>query len=403
MCNKDDEIINVYRGNENPREVKLSDFRAEFGKYMQSDNLNFLFGSGCSSFYEGKVQLGINTMAGLYSEFKNKHEDFKICGKKLDDPDFENNLERLLDILISLKEVNEIVKISNDKNQDPENQINIILKFIHEKIKKNTHNEKVIDLYKQFYIRTASKSRKNPINIVTTNYDLYNELALDSLRYYYNDGFSGTFERQFNPLTYNYIYANNMKLEKNIWNRVDNFYNIFKIHGSISWEKKGTEIYEKDPHLIENDSVMIYPTPLKDRSTLMVPYSDLFRIFKNQLSKPNSILITLGYSFGDDHINRVIYDCLAVPTFKLIIFGEAKEESNIYKLLKIHDPRVTVVNSKDKIHYFKNFIKKIMPEPLIDARENQNIRETIKKVGQILQEGSKQEDSKQEGSIQDEQ
>lgn len=394
---QDEEKINVYRGSDTPQETDLSVFRAEFGKYMQSDNLNFLFGSGCSSVFEpdaqgDEKQVGIDTMSGLYSKFKNENQDFKIGDKDLNDPDFENNLERLMDILISLREAKNYI----ETRTDPDEQINKVRKFIKAQIKKNIHSEAVIKLYKEFYMRTIRKSRQNPINIVTTNYDLFNELALDSLGFFYNDGFSGTFRRRFNPLVYNYIYANNMNLNKSIWNRVDNFYNLFKIHGSVSWEKQDSNIYEKDPENIEAENVMIYPTPLKDRSTLMVPYSDLFRNFQNHLANPNTVLITLGYSFGDDHINRVILDNLSIPSFRLIIFGDTgndkgsdgkKKDSNILRLLKSHDPRIIVVNSESKIHYFKNFINKIMPSPLVDVQESQKLSEAIRSIGSVLQAG----------------
>lgn len=394
---EDEEKINVYRGSDTPQETDLSVFRAEFGKYMQSDNLNFLFGSGCSSVIEtnengDKEQVGIDTMAGLYSKFKDEHPNFKIGDKNLNDPDFEGNLERLMDILISLREAKNYI----ETRTDPDEQINEVRKFIKAQIKKNIHSEAVIKLYKEFYMRTIRKSRQNPINIVTTNYDLFNELALDSLGFFYNDGFSGTFRRRFNPLVYNYIYANNMNLNKSVWNRVDNFYNLFKIHGSVSWEKQNGNIYEKDPENIKAENVMIYPTPLKDRSTLMVPYSDLFRNFQNHLAKPNAVLITLGYSFGDDHINRVILDNLSIPSFRLIIFGDAgtekvidgqEKDSNILRLLKAHDPRIIVVNSENKIHYFESFINKIMPSPLVDVQENQKLSEAIRNIGSVLQAG----------------
>ncbi|WP_260213813.1 SIR2 family protein [Lacticaseibacillus paracasei] len=199
-------------------------------------------------------------------------------------------------------------------------------------------------------------------------------------------------------MVYNYIYANNMNLNKSIWNRVDNFYNLFKIHGSVSWEKQDGNIYEKDPENIEAENVMIYPTPLKDRSTLMVPYSDLFRNFQNHLASPNAVLITLGYSFGDDHINRVILDNLSIPSFRLIVFGDSstdndangqKKDSNILQLLKAHDPRIIVINSESKIHYFENFINKIMPSPLVDVQESQKLTEAIRNIGSVLQAGDK--------------
>ena len=66
---------------------------------------------------------------------------------------------------------------------------------------------------------------------------------------------------------------------------------------------------------------MIYHTA-KDRSTLMTPYSDLFRTMENRIVQKNSVLVVLGYSFSDDHINRVILNGLSVPTFRLVVFGQ---------------------------------------------------------------------------------
>lgn len=384
----EDENLNIYRGSTQGTIIKLSDFKKEFAKYMQTDNLAFLFGAGCSSFYKEKNQVGIPTMAGLYDEFTMKYPDFKIGNKSINDKDFEQNLERVMDILISLRESQNYY--TNNEVEDPNNQIRIIREFIKEKINNQTHSPNVIKLYKNFYMRTVRKSRKNPINIATTNYDLFNELALDELGFFYNDGFSGTFHRKFNPLVYNYIYANNLNLNKNIWSRVDNFYNLFKIHGSISWEKQNGSIVEKDPTNINSENVMIYPTPLKDRSTLMVPYSDLFRMFQNQLVKPNTVLITLGYSFGDDHINRIILNNLANPTFRLIVFGDTasgNKVNNIYHLLETQDPRIVVVNSLEKIHFFDNFVNKILPEPLIDVDESVKLTTAIQNIDKKLNGG----------------
>ena len=123
---------------------------------------------------------------------------------------------------------------------------------------------------------------------------------------------------------------------------------------------------------------MIYPTPLKDRSTLMTPYSDLFRSMENSLLLSNSVLITLGYSFSDDHINRLILNSLAVPTFRLIVFGKSKA---IERLIELDDSRIIVVNSDDKIHYFKNFVEKVMPiqsEEMTDRMRMQSVLQMIK-------------------------
>ena len=78
------------------------------------------------------------------------------------------------------------------------------------------------------------------------------------------------------------------------------------------------------------------------------------------------MLITLGYSFADDHINRLILNSLAIPTFKLVIFGQSEA---ISRLTEMDDSRIIVINSQDKIHYFKNFVEKAMPDIKSDVKE----------------------------------
>ena len=193
------------------------------------------------------------------------------------------------------------------------------------------NGQEVKEIYKGFYTKITQRSRKSPISIFTTNYDLFNEIALDELGFPYNNGFTGTYRRKFNPISYNYMYVDNMNLNRDIWERVSTFFNLIKLHGSISWVRKNDEVWEQDYKGIQHDeTVMIYPTPLKDRTTLMTPYSDLFRVMENKIVQRNSVLIVLGYSFSDDHINRVILNGLAVPSFRLIVFGRGQ---NISKLI----------------------------------------------------------------------
>ena len=80
----------------------------------------------------------------------------------------------------------------------------------------------------------------------------------------------------------------------------------------------------------------------------------------------NSVLVVLGYSFSDDHINRVILNGLSVPSFRLVVFGQGP---NIEKLIKLGDPRITVISSEDKIHYFKNFVEIVLPSVHPDVEE----------------------------------
>ena len=354
-------MVKVFKGAVK-NELEETVVQQEMASYLQLDNINFLIGAGCSSHIVDGTELGIPGMRKLYDDFFKENADFSAAGLKLKDR-FDSNLEKMLEALGAIQVANEIVAIDKDIDE----KIDTVRKFIRSKIIEGLHGKEVLSIYKDFYKRMISESRKAPINIFTTNYDLYNEQALDSLGLPYNNGFTGTYKRKFNPASYKYAYVEDMNLSKEVWERVPNSFNLYKIHGSISWYKDEGDIFEKDyADRGSEDTVMIYPTPLKDRTTLMVPYSDLFRNFESSLLKQNSVLVTLGYSFADDHINRLILNALAIPTFKLIVFGESDA---ITKLIELDDKRIIVINSDDKIHYFKNFVEKIMPEQSENSRE----------------------------------
>ena len=353
--------------------VDVQHIRNKLAQFLQMDNLNFLIGAGCSSHMVEDNETGIPGMAKLYKDFFEEHSNFEIAGIEVKSK-FNGNLESMLETMGGIAAA-EKVKIIDENIGD---KIKTIQKFIRDKIIYGLHGDEVLQLYRNFYIKTVFRGRKSPINIFTTNYDLYNEQALDLLSFPYNNGFVGTYKRSFNPASYKYAYVEDMNLSKHIWERVPNFYNLYKLHGSISWVKDSTKIREIDyNHISEDDTVMIYPTPLKDRSTLMTPYSDLFRAMETALLRKNSVLITLGYSFADDHINRLILNSLAIPTFKLIIFGKSDA---IDKLIGMDDSRIIVINSDDKIHYFKNFVEKAMPDIQEDVKEKTDLDDILNRL-----------------------
>ena len=57
---------------------------------------------------------------------------------------------------------------------------------------------------------------------------------------------------------------------------------------------------------------MIYPTPAKQNASLGSPYADLFREFQSRIVREQSVLFTMGYAFGDEHINNIIYQALTI-------------------------------------------------------------------------------------------
>jgi hypothetical protein len=390
----------------NEKLITATELRNEISQCLQIENLNFLIGAGCSSFMVdeagNKAEKSIPTMAYLAKEFYEKKPDFKFDGRNYakDDERFNTNLETLINHLMS------ILNITKERNRPSvTNKIKCINEFIFNKVCGTVLYPELLQLYRDFYIRIVRKTRQVPINIYTTNYDLYNEQALDSLSFMYNNGFLGSAQRVFNPNSYNYIVVENLNLSRDSWKSVSNFINLFKIHGSINWIKETngatgtTYIIEKDIELIRNrkrfDSLMIYPTPQKDRTTLMMPYSDLFRIMQNNLLKQNSVLITMGYSFSDEHINRIILNALSVYDFRIVIFGKSKM---IDCLKEIGDNRIWIINSTDKleakelpIQYFKSIVEKALPALDDEQQENRKIHESLIRLTTVLSEGGKNE------------
>lgn len=384
-------MVSIYKGKQK-YEISVDELSIEIAQCLQIENLNFLIGAGCSSFRskDGKEQ-AIPTMAGLAQEFYESNPDLKIDKKNFAKDRFPDNLEALLNHLISLKNVSS----SERSRKAHSKKINIINKFIFDRVCNTPYSQDLIKLYKEFYSRILNKTRQTPINVFTTNYDLYNENALDELGIMYNNGFLGSAKRIFNPNSYNYVVVENLGLSRDVWKSVSNFINLYKIHGSINWIKDETDaadiqrIVEKDIDLIRSrdkyDSIMIYPTPQKDRTTLMTPYSDLFRMMQNSLLKKNSVLITMGYSFGDEHINRIILNALSVYDFRLVILGDSEM---IRKLQEIGDNRIWVINSTDYIHYFKGFVEKVLPSQDEEQREEAEIKKSLKALAAVLENSS---------------
>lgn len=376
-----EENINFYQG-KSKQQKSIEEVQKVISQALQMENLSILMGAGCSSYYIDGKEAAISTMGGLFNSFIEENPNYTIFKESIEEK-VDHNLEELMDYLNAVKQVNNLKVIEEDIDE----KIEILKKFITDKVALGMNCDELAEVYKKFYLKTISSNRKTPMNIVTTNYDMYNERALDELKFIYNNGFTGSFKRTFNPNTYRYMYVDNMNLNKDVWNRADHFYNLYKIHGSISWKKDGDTILEVSLEDLEKSSqqnVMIYPTPLKDRSTLMVPYTDLMRSFQDNLTQKNSVLITLGYSFGDDHINRIILNNLSIPSFRLIILGETEDsdskDTNIGKIKNLDDSRITVINSENKIHYFKNFVEKLMPVTPNEEIEKQKISDKISRI-----------------------
>ena len=411
--------IYFYKGNQNilnSEENKnqsiesIKKIQEAFLKVLDNKNLSFLLGSGCSSYKIEGQEIGIPTMAPMAQEFYGlsnfeKNKEWLLSKLKIDveDKNFEKNLEAFLSVLHSLSFYHSKINNKADEEAQKINQVtkearNFILeKCLNEENIKNKRDNELLEVYKTFYKKLLTRNSTLPrLNIFTTNYDLYSERAMDSLGIHYANGFTGGISKYFNPTIFNYALAEKMDLSQSKWNVIDNFFYLYKIHGSVNWvenddEGKLFKIQEiQDPtfDILENKpTVMIHPTPLKYNASLGSPYSDLFREFQKKLMQNNNILVTIGYSFSDEHINNLIFQAFTIPSFRLIIIGSEKQSETIEKLYNLDDSRIWIIGGKNKenesLHYFKGFVNEILPD-LTNEDLDKKLESTINNLKDLL-------------------
>ncbi len=349
---------------------------------LSAKNVSFLLGAGCSSYKssDGR-QLGIPVMSDLSSEFMSAFSVTPKCALLNEflrcniTQDFSMNLERFIEILHSARLVLSLNKEEDEEllRQTVNDTISDIQKFVWAKCNKHksgNSDQSVLDLYESFYRKLVFRDRSLPRPwIFTTNYDLFNETAMDRLGLPYTNGFSGVVERRFNPAVFRYTIAEQLDLTNRKWSAVDGYIYLCKLHGSISWTEDDHGLFPIR-EVVSNSvpsKVMIYPTPAKQNASLASPYADLFREFQSQVVREQSVLVTIGYAFGDEHLNKIIYQALTIPTFRLIIFGDPNAKGDIETLKNLNDPRIWIIGGEGKLggekaHYFSSIVEEFMPE-----------------------------------------
>ena len=228
----------------------------------------------------------------------------------------------------------------------------------------------VRDLYERFYKKLVLRDRSLPRPwVFTTNYDHFSELAMDRLGIPYANGFSGVVERRFNPAIFRYALAEQLDVASRKWTAVDAFVYLCKLHGSVTWTEDDHGLFPiKEVWPPEStNQMLIYPTPAKQNSSLGSPYADLFREFQSRIVREQSVLITAGYAFGDEHLNNIIYQALTIPTFRLVIFAAPDMGGEIAKLRALRDPRIWIIGGDGpaegtRAHYFDMIVEHFMPQ-----------------------------------------
>lgn len=332
--------------------------------FIQSANINFLFGSGLSQPY-------LSTLGDIE----------KWLTKLAEDTEIADNVRKIIKASI-YKEYFTKVALPN-----------------YNPVKENEDYRIAIDGYKNFLTiwneiinKRANRLLSKQVNIYTTNIDTLVENATEEAQIEFNDGFKGSVKQVFDEGNFQKSYSKTSLHFQNI-SEIPVF-NYLKMHGSINWKEQGsiiinendlnfvneinTELSKIDPaFFIEticpeckqykpyeqlskdaqskdkdnskiNESfqeffklyekvIIVNPTKQKFvESVIELHFYELMRMYSNSLEKENSILFVMGFSFADEHIAKITLRAANTnPTLLVVIFAfDDDQEVKYNEILK---------------------------------------------------------------------
>lgn len=178
-----------------------------------------------------------------------------------------------------------------------------------------------LNFVEALFSNRSNLERRSTITFFTTNYDTLLEDSLALYKMEVIDGFSGGAVGFWNP---------SKEFSRN---KSSNECILYKLHGSVDWhrdEKNGlVRARYGTKYLSDPANIMIYPQATKYIETQKDPFASLFYGLRSTLNeKAQNILVTCGYSFGDEHINSEIESCLSSIGSSTTVVAFIKEVSD---------------------------------------------------------------------------
>jgi hypothetical protein len=387
-------------------EIELSDLRIGIEPWLtslfQSEHLSLLIGTGLSiavqylATNDNKNAMSKPKLDTCYAD--NIKTKAKSVAKKngRGEANIEDYIRVVNELLCGLKILghdsaeDEDIKRAYDKLKD--NLEGIINDFtgsiiniengiaIADEAKRKEAFDSLVNFLMSFASRIGTRER---LNIFTTNYDRLIESGAELAGLHLLDRFVGSLAPIFRSSRLDIDMHYNPPGIRGEPRYLEGVARFTKLHGSIDWVDTGSDIrriglpfgskdisnFLNSPGITSKmaERIMIYPNAAKDRETAEYPYVELFRDFAAALCRPNSTLVTYGYGFGDDHINRTIRDMLTIPSTHLVIISYDDADGRIMKKYReFARPSQISVIVGNGLADFKVLIDYFLPKPSID-------------------------------------
>jgi hypothetical protein len=319
----------------------------ELRKHLDSNRQNWLFGAGIS--YCSNIPLmvalteRVEKIVTLSSNEKSKEIYQALTKELMENSHIEHYLSTLSDLLAIaerskekqarlgevkytkdefsaiygeiISAIGETVRYGYKKNEDGEE----IIGSAQNPIVEIEHHLKFIQAL--FTNRSNLLTRSN-ITFFSLNYDtlLEDSLAMEKIKVL--DGFSGGAMGYWDP-----------EKEFSGYENYPNKCFLYKLHGSIDWQRDNqrglVRVRYGTNYLADTSTIMIYPQANKYVETQKDPFAHLFSGLRNALgADKDNVLVTCGYSFGDEHVNAAIEVELLSKKNRTTLLAFAKEMSN---------------------------------------------------------------------------
>ncbi|HDL85104.1 MAG TPA: SIR2 family protein [Candidatus Acetothermia bacterium] len=149
----------------------------------------------------------------------------------------------------------------------------------------------------------ARANYRLPVELFTVNYDLLLETALEELGVPYFDGFVGNLRARFRTELVEALPGSENG------GMPSRFVRLWKLHGSVNWARSDDhQIVRIGRPVPEDLPAAIYPSDAKYEESRRVPFVVLQDRFRRALHVPETLVLIAGYSFGDAHLNEMIFD-----------------------------------------------------------------------------------------------
>ena len=288
---------------------------------FSSSRINLLLGAGVN----GSVFKGLNSYERTIEQIKHYIKNDCIIN-------FEDAIDKITDEKMKYNVIDTFVEEFNSK----------YIEFLN-RLKDNTNLESIINL-KEMLLKiqklvnereTRNDNLYRKINIFTLNYDKILEYCLEMIGQHYIEVYPS------NPKSIqNFDLINYSNDKRDFQTTVA----IAKLHGTVISDK-----------LLKDN--IVYPGNEKYNKLLQEGYFELLFKFKNELIKQNSLLIIIGYSGNDAHINQFINE--GIIKGLSVIYFKYSNDDNDNKLLAMDNNIIVICPVKDQNSYqdtTKNFI-----------------------------------------------